>query len=56
MLQLAEELGAKSVSLPGQSVAETVIEYARRHNVTKIIIGKPRQIALVGVCAWLSSG
>ncbi len=43
MLQLAEELGAKSVSLPGQSVAETVTDYARRHNVTKIIIGKPRR-------------
>lgn len=43
MLQLAEELGAKSVSLPGMSVAETVTEYARRHNVTKIIIGKPRR-------------
>jgi two-component system, OmpR family, sensor histidine kinase KdpD len=42
MLQLAEELGAKSISLPGQSVAETITEYARRHNVTKIIIGKPR--------------
>ncbi len=25
------------------SVAETVTEYARRHNVTKIIIGKPRR-------------
>ena len=43
MLQLSEELGAKSISLPGQSVAETIIDYARRHNVTKIIIGKPRR-------------
>jgi two-component system sensor histidine kinase KdpD len=42
MLQLAEELGAKSFSLPGESVAETVADYARRHNVTKIIIGKSR--------------
>ncbi len=40
-LRLAEELGAKSVSLPGQSVAESVIDYARRHNVTKVIAGKP---------------
>jgi two-component system sensor histidine kinase KdpD len=40
-LRLAEELGAKSVSLPGQSVAETIIDYARRHNVTKVIAGKP---------------
>jgi len=43
MLTLAEDLGAKSVSLPGQSVAETVTNYARSHNVTKIIIGKSRR-------------
>ncbi len=41
MLQLAQELGARAVSLPGHSVVETVLEYAHRHNVTKIIIGKP---------------
>jgi two-component system, OmpR family, sensor histidine kinase KdpD len=40
-LRLAEELGAKAISLPGQSVAETIMDYARRHNVTKIIAGKP---------------
>jgi two-component system sensor histidine kinase KdpD len=40
-LRLAEELGAKATSLPGRSVAETVVEYARKHNVTKIIAGKP---------------
>lgn len=43
MLRLAEDLGAKSISLPGQSVAETVTNYARSHNVTKIIIGKSRR-------------
>ena len=41
MLQLAEELGAHSVSLPGQAITDIVLNYARRHNVTKIIIGKP---------------
>jgi two-component system sensor histidine kinase KdpD len=40
-LRLAEELGAKTTSVPGQSVAETVMEYAHRHNVTKVIAGKP---------------
>ncbi len=40
-MQLAEELGARAISLPGQSVSEIVLDYARRHNVTKIIIGKP---------------
>ncbi len=41
LLQLAEELGAQSSIIPGRSVAETVMEYARRHNVTKVIAGKP---------------
>jgi two-component system sensor histidine kinase KdpD len=40
-LRLAEELGAKSLTLPGRSIAETIIDYARRHNITKIIAGKP---------------
>ncbi len=39
-LQLAETLGAKCISLPGQSVTNTVIEYARSHNITKIIAGR----------------
>jgi len=39
-LQLAEKLGATTVSLFGLNVANTVIEYARQHNVTRIIIGK----------------
>ncbi len=43
LLQLAEELGAKSTNLPGQSVVETIIDYARQHNITKIIIGKSRR-------------
>jgi len=43
MLQLAEELGAKAVTIPGQSVAETVTDYARIQNITKIIIGKSRR-------------
>ncbi len=40
-LALAEQLGARAVTLSGQSVADTVLEYARTHNVTKIIIGQP---------------
>lgn len=41
-LRLAEEMGATTVSLPGHSAADTVIEYAVGHNVTKIIVGKPQ--------------
>jgi two-component system, OmpR family, sensor histidine kinase KdpD len=40
-LRLAEQLGARTRTLPGESVATTALDYARRHNVTKIIAGKP---------------
>jgi two-component system, OmpR family, sensor histidine kinase KdpD len=42
LLRLAEELGATTVTLPGTSVAEEVIEYARTHNITKIVVGASR--------------
>jgi two-component system sensor histidine kinase KdpD len=40
-LQLAEELGARTRVLTGRSISEEVLAYAQKHNVTKIIIGKP---------------
>src|SRR5271157_454796 len=40
-LQLAEELGAKCFTISGRSVPETAIDFAKKHNVTKIIAGKP---------------
>ena len=40
-LRLAEQLGAQPVTLQGHSIADEVIAYARAHNVTKIVIGKP---------------
>jgi two-component system sensor histidine kinase KdpD len=40
-LHLAEELGGKAVTLPGHSTAKAVLAYARQHNITKIIVGKP---------------
>jgi two-component system, OmpR family, sensor histidine kinase KdpD len=40
-LLLAETLGAKTNTLPGQSVVDVVLDYARSHNITKIIAGKP---------------
>jgi two-component system sensor histidine kinase KdpD len=40
-LRLAEDLGARVVTIPGQSVAAAVLGYARTHNITKIIAGKP---------------
>lgn len=40
-LQLAESLGAKALTLPGHNVAAATLTYARHHNITKIIAGKP---------------
>jgi len=39
-LQLAEKMGATTATLFGLNVASAVLDYARRHNVTRIIIGK----------------
>jgi two-component system sensor histidine kinase KdpD len=39
-LQLAGKLGATTVTVFGLNIATTVIDYARRHNITRIIIGK----------------
>jgi len=39
-LRLAERLGAETHILIGESVAPTVLEYARSRNVTKIVVGK----------------
>ena len=39
-LQLAEKLGAKAVTVFGLNVAGTTIDYARKHNITRILIGK----------------
>jgi two-component system sensor histidine kinase KdpD len=40
-IELAEELGATVINTVGESVADTVIDFAHQHNVTKIIAGKP---------------
>lgn len=39
-LRLAEQLGAETVTVKGNSVAETLLRYARSRNVSKIVIGK----------------
>ncbi|MBN1141471.1 MAG: sensor histidine kinase KdpD, partial [Deltaproteobacteria bacterium] len=40
-MQLAESLGAETVTLSGHSACDEILTYARCRNVTKIIIGKP---------------
>jgi two-component system sensor histidine kinase KdpD len=39
-MELARKLGAETVTRFGFNVAATVIDYARRHNITRIIVGK----------------
>jgi two-component system, OmpR family, sensor histidine kinase KdpD len=40
-LRLAESLGAQVATLTATSVAEALIDYGVRNNVTKIVVGKP---------------
>lgn len=40
-LKLAQELGAETNLLAGTNLAEILIDYARSHNIAKIIVGKP---------------
>ncbi|MGA2934860.1 MAG: sensor histidine kinase KdpD [Methanomicrobiales archaeon] len=39
-LQLAEKMGAKTATVFGLNVAYAAIDYARKHNITRILIGK----------------
>ena len=40
-MRLAESLGAQVASISSTSVADGLIDYALRNNVTKIVVGKP---------------
>lgn len=40
-LRLAESLGAQVATITATSVPEAIIDYSVRHNVTKIVVGKP---------------
>jgi len=46
-MDLAKQLGARLVWIKGDDATEVMAEYARTHNVTKIVIGKPRRFGLV---------
>jgi two-component system, OmpR family, sensor histidine kinase KdpD len=39
-MELARKLGAETVTLFGFNIASTVVDYARQHNITRIIVGK----------------
>jgi two-component system sensor histidine kinase KdpD len=40
-LRMAERLGAETFRISGETVPSAVIDFAHKHNVTKLIIGKP---------------
>ena len=42
-LRLAESLGAQVATVTATTVADAVIDYALKHNVTKIVVGKPKK-------------
>ena len=42
-LRLAEGLGAQVASVTATHVTDAVMEYAARHNITKIVMGKPNK-------------
>jgi len=39
-LRLAQRLGAETVTLPGRDIPEAILAYARKNNITQIVIGK----------------
>ena len=41
-LRLAQSLGAKTLTLQGDSAARVFLEYAEAHDITKIVLAKPR--------------
>jgi two-component system, OmpR family, sensor histidine kinase KdpD len=42
-LRLAEQLGAEVVRVPGRSVVEEILAFARTRNVTRVVVGKSRR-------------
>jgi len=40
-LKLAEQLGGSTVTLTGDDLVASVLDYARRNNTTQIVVGKP---------------
>jgi two-component system, OmpR family, sensor histidine kinase KdpD len=39
-LKLAQDLGATTATLTGNNPAETIVKYARQHNLAKIVLGR----------------
>jgi len=48
MVKLAQDLGATTAILSGNDAPSAVIEYARTHNISKLIFGRSRGRSLLG--------
>ncbi len=44
--ELVQQLGGEIAWLKGDDIAESMIDYAKSHNITKIVIGKPKKFGL----------
>ena len=42
-MRLAAELGAEVVTVPGRSVVEEILAFARSRNATRVVVGKSRR-------------
>src|SRR5262245_21220556 len=40
-MKLAEQLGAETAALTGETVAQALLDFARRRNASRIVVGKP---------------
>ncbi|AJQ25828.1 sensor histidine kinase [Pelosinus fermentans] len=52
-MRLAEELGAKTISIVGKDLTEEILRMTREHNVTHLVVGKPLRGRL---WEWLNGG
>ncbi len=52
-MRLAEELGAKTLSVAGNDLSEEILTVAKEQNVTHLVVGKPLQGR---IREWLSGG
>lgn len=41
-MRLAEDLGAKTLTVVGENLTDEILDIARSHNITAIVVGKPR--------------
>ena len=55
-MKLAEELGADTVALSGVSVSDTLLSFARQRNVSRIVVGQARPLAVARPAQGVAAG